>query len=184
MNRDEAVQLLDQHLSADNLKKHCLAAEAIMRRLAEELGEDPEAWGMAGLLHDIDFEETQHTPDRHALVAEGVLRDAGVGEEVVDAIKHHNAEELGIERSARFHHALAAAETITGLIVAAALVHPEKKLAHVKASSVKKRMKKKDFARAVNRETIMECEKLGLPLDRFVEISLEAMRGISEDLGL
>ena len=184
MNRNEALGLLEKHLSADNLKKHCLAAEAIMRRLAVELGEDAEAWGLAGLLHDIDFEETQHSPDRHALVAEGALRDAGVGEDVVDAIKHHNAEELGLERSTRFHHALAAAETITGLIVATALVYPDKKVAQVKPSSVKKRMKKKDFARAVSRETIMECEKLGLSLDRFIEISLDAMRDISEDLGL
>lgn len=184
MNRDEALRLLDEHLSADNLRKHCLASEAIMRRLAREFGEDEEAWGTAGLLHDIDFEQTQDTPERHGLVAEGILREAGISEDVIDAIKHHNAEELGTERVTRFHHALAAAETITGLIVAAALVNPDKKVASVKVSSVKKRMKKKDFARAVNRDAIMECEQIGLPLDRFIDLSLEAMRSISGELGL
>lgn len=184
MNRDEALALLGKHLSADNLKKHCIAAEAVMRRLAEELGEDADAWGLAGLLHDVDFEETQDRPDRHGLVAEGILRQAGLDERQIDAVKHHNAEGLGLERSTPFHHALAAGETITGLIVAAALVQPDKKLASVKASSVRKRMKKKDFARNVSREVIMECEKFGMTVDRFIEVSLEAMQSVAEDIGL
>lgn len=184
MTRDEALDLLDEHLPADNLRKHCIATEAIMRRLAGEFGEDEETWGLAGLLHDIDFEQTHDQPERHAVVAGGILREAGVSDEIVEAIRYHNAEALGLQRSSRFHHALAAAETITGLIVATALVYPDRKLASVKASSVRKRMKKKDFARAVSREIIMECEEFDVPLDRFVEMSLEAMRGVSEDLGL
>ena len=184
MTREEAYRLVQEYLSAGNLIKHCLAAEAIMRGLARRLGEDEEAWGLAGLLHDLDFEETKDTPERHALRTAEVLGGQGVDEEIIGAIKAHNGEELGIERRTAFEHALAAAETVTGLIVATALVYPDKKLASVKVSSVTKRMKKKDFARAVNRETIMECEQLGLSLNEFVELCLDAMRGISEELGL
>jgi len=184
MDREQARALLERHLSSDVLRKHCLATEAIMRRLAGEFGEDAELWGMAGLLHDIDFELTRDEPHRHGVEAESLLREAGAPEAAIDAIRHHNAEALGLERSSRFHHALAAAETVTGLMVATALVQPDKKLASVQAGSVLKRMKKKDFARAVNREIIRECERFGMPLERFVEVSLQAMQGIAESLGL
>jgi len=184
MTRDEAVALLEKRLENDHLRKHCYATEAIMRRLAREFGEDEEKWGLAGLLHDLDFEETKADPSRHGRVTEAHLREAGVDEDVIDAILRHNAEALGLDRSSRFHHALAAAETITGLIVATALVYPDKRLASVKPKSVLKRMKKKDFARAVNREIILECERFGLSLERFAEVSLESMREISETLGL
>ena len=184
MTRDEAVALLHQRVENENLRKHCYASEAIMRRLARELGEDPDVWGLAGVLHDVDFEETKEAPDRHGRVAAEHLSEAGVDAAAVDAIRHHNAEGLGLERSTRFHHALAAAETITGLIVATALVYPDKKLASVKAKFILKRMKKKDFARAVSRETIMECEQLDMALERFVQVSLEAMQETAETLGL
>ncbi len=184
MDRDEALALLRENLENENLVKHCLASEAIMRALAQKLGQDEEAWALAGLLHDIDFEETCDSPDRHGLVGAGILAERGLSPEIIDAVKAHNADGLGLERTTDFHHALACAETITGLIVATALVYPDKKVASVKASSVKKRMKKKDFARNVSRETIMECEKIGLTLDEFVEISLTAMQGIADELGL
>lgn len=184
MTREEAYGLLREHVTVENLIKHCLATEAIMRALARRIGEDEETWGLAGLLHDLDFEETKDTPERHALRTAEILGDCDVSAEVIDAIKAHNGETLGIERGTKFGHALAAAETITGLIVATALVYPDKKLSSVKVSSVTKRMKKKDFARAVNREIIMECEGIGLSLNEFVEISLDAMRGISDELGL
>ena len=184
MTRDEALALLRRHMTADALIKHCLASEAIMRHLARRLGEDEESWALAGLLHDIDFEETKDAPARHTLRAEEILREAGVSGDIIDAIKGHNAESLGFQRSTRFQHALACAETITGLIVATALVYPDKKLASVKPESVVKRMKKKDFARNVNRGVILECETLGLSLDAFAALSLEAMQGIAGDLGL
>jgi len=184
MTREEGYSLLREHLSAGNLIKHCLATEAIMRGLASRIDEDEEIWGLAGLLHDLDFEETKDTPEKHALRTAEMLREQGVDDEVIDAIKAHNGEMLGIERRTAFDHALAAAETVTGLIVATALVYPDKKVASVKVSSVTKRMKKKDFARAVSREIIMECEAIGLSLNEFVEISLDAMRGISDELGL
>ena len=184
MDRDEALSLLRENMENENLVKHCLASEAIMRALALKLGQDEAAWALAGLLHDIDIEQTSDAPDKHGLVSAELLAAKGLPPEIIDAVKAHNAEGLGLERTSDFHHALACAETITGLIVATALVYPDKKLASVKTSSVKKRMKKRDFARNVSRETIMECEQIGLTMDEFVEISLTAMQGISDDLGL
>lgn len=181
---EDAMALLNAYLKAENLLKHCLASEAIMRALARRLGHDEDLWGIAGLLHDLDFEETKEDPSRHGLKTAQILEESGVCAEIIEAIKAHNAEGLGLERTSDFDHALAAAETITGLIVATALVYPDKKLASVKVRSITKRMKKKDFARAVNREIILECEDLGLSLDEFVGISLEAMQGIHEALGL
>ncbi len=184
ITREEAIRLLEDNLKNENLVKHCLATEAIMRQLAIRLDENEELWGIAGLLHDIDFEQTKDSPSDHTLMAEKILREHGVSEEVISAIKSHNAEELGFERKDRIEHLLAAAETITGLIVAAALVRPDKKLAGVKVKSIKKRMKEKAFARAVRREVIAECEEAGLSLDEFMGISLKATQEISDKLGL
>lgn len=184
MNREEAFNLLKDYLKTPALAKHCLASEAIMRSLAERLGEEPEVWGVVGLIHDLDFEETKDTPELHTLKAAEILEGKGFPRELIEAIKAHNAEALGIPREGKLAVALACAETITGLIVATALVMPDKKLAGVKAKSVLKRMKEPAFARNVNREIIQECQKLGLSVEDFVALSLEAMRGISDDLGL
>ena len=184
MDRDQALTLLREHVKAENLVKHCLATEAIMRALARKLGQDEDQWALAGLLHDVDFEQTSAAPDRHGLVSASILEKHGISPDIIDAVKAHNAEGLGLQRATDFHHALACAETITGLVVATALVYPDKKLASVKASSIKKRMKKKDFARNVNREIVMECEQIGLTLDEFAQLSLTAMQEISDDLGL
>jgi len=182
--RQEAWELLCEHVHADNLRKHCLATEAILRALARRLGEDEELWGIVGLIHDLDFEQTADTPAEHTKITCDMLADKGLPPEALQAIREHNAEALGISRQSRFGIALACGETITGMIVATTLVYPDKKVASVKASSVIKRMKKKDFARAVSREIIAECERLGVPLDQFVELCLGAMRGIADDLGL
>jgi len=184
ITREEALALLKEYIKNENLVKHCLASEAIMRALARKLGHDEELWGIAGLLHDLDFEETKEATSRHGVKTAQILKERGVCAEIIEAIKAHNAEGLGLERRSDFDHALAAAETVTGLIVATALVYPDKKLASVKVRSITKRMKKKDFARAVNREIIMECEQFGLSLDEFVGIGLEAMQDIHEALGL
>ena len=184
MTRDEALALLKQHVRAENLVKHCLATEAIMRSLARRLGEDPEIWGLAGLLHDIDFEQTGDTPERHGLIAAELLAQHDIAPEIIDAVKAHNAEWLDLRRSTPFHHALAAAETITGLVVAAALVQPGRKVASVKVSSIRKRMKKKDFARNVDRGAIMECEQFDMEVDDFIALSLDAMTMVADDLGL
>jgi putative nucleotidyltransferase with HDIG domain len=184
MTRDEAYDLLCQHVQAENLRKHCLATEAILRALARRLGEDEALWGIVGLLHDLDFESTADLPAEHTKATCDLLRGKGFPEEALQAIREHNAEALGIARESRFGIALACGETITGLIVATALVMPDKKLASVKAKSVLKRMRKKDFARAVSREIIAECERLGIPLDEFAPLALEAMQGVADDLGL
>jgi len=183
MTRDEALALLREHLKDENLTKHCLATEAIMGELAARLGRDVEKWKLAGLLHDLDFEKTKDAPSEHGLKTVAVLEEKGVDPEIIQAVKSHN-DALGVPRESDFDHALASAETITGLIVATALVQPDRKLVSVKAKSVIKRMKKKDFARNVNRDIIRECETIGVPLDEFVELSLNAMCGIADELGL
>jgi putative nucleotidyltransferase with HDIG domain len=184
MDREKALQLLSSHLKNENLLKHCLASEAIMRSLARELNTDIEKWGLAGLLHDLDFEKTKDDPASHTLVSSRILEDHGIDSETIKAIKGHNAEALGINRETKLDFALAAAETVTGLIIATALIYPDKKLKSVKIKSILKRMKEKAFAKSVNREIIKECEHLGIPLERFIEISLMAMQEISNDLGL
>ncbi|MFQ5862678.1 MAG: HDIG domain-containing metalloprotein [Candidatus Brocadiales bacterium] len=184
MNREEAWDLLTGHIRQENLRKHCVATEAIMRSLARELGRDEESWGVAGLLHDLDFESTKDDPASHTLRTADILRDKGIPDDMVEAIKAHNAEALGIERTTEMGFALSAAESITGLIVAAALVLPDKKLSSVKPSSVIKRMQEKAFARNVNRQAIRGCERLGIGLEDFVKLSLTAMQGIASELGL
>lgn len=185
MDRDRALDLLHANLQAGNLRKHCYATEAVMRRLARDRGEDEDLWGLSGLLHDLDLEICGGDMSVHADTAARMLEEAGAPEEMVDVVRMHNAEGLGLgERCTVLQHALAAAETLTGLIVAAALVRPEKDLAGVKVSSLRKRMKEKAFARGARREVIMECEAAGFDLDEFLALSLEAMQGISDILGL
>jgi len=184
ISRQEAFDLMRQYLPHDNLQKHCLATEVIMRALARKFGNDEDIWGIAGLLHDLDYSETKDHMDRHGLVTEKILKEKGVNDEIIHAIKSHNADNLGFERTEVFEHALTAAECITGMVVATTLVYPDKKLASVKPKSITKRMKQKEFARSVNRDYIRECETIGIPLNEFAELSLAAMREISDDLGL
>lgn len=184
MSRDEAERLLKKYVRNDKMLYHCYASEAVMRALAQRLGADEEKWGLAGLLHDIDTEITNADPQKHALVAEELLRDEGIEEDILDAIKMHNEEATGMDRTTEFQHALAAGETITGLIYATALVYPDKKIQDVKVKSVTKRMKQSAFAASVSRENIKECEKLGLSLNEFTEIALKAMKEISDKIGL
>ncbi len=184
MNIEKAYQLLEQYIKDEKMKYHCYASEAVMRALAKRLGKDEEKWAITGLLHDIDAEITADDPQRHALEALDILRNEGMDEDSLDAIMMHNEEATGKERNTEFQHALAAAETITGLIYATALVYPDKKIRSVKPKSIRKRMKEKAFAASVNRETIRECEKIGIPLDEFIEISLNAMKEIDTRIGL
>lgn len=184
MNREEAIELLHQYIKSENLRKHCYASEAVMRELALKLGQDADKWGMAGLLHDLDVEMVNADPKIHGLETAKILEEKSVDPEIIDAIKMHNEEAHGENRRTIFHHALAAGETITGLIIATTLVYPDKKIHSVKPKSITKRMKEKAFAASVNRETIMECEKIGIPLPEFAVICLDAMKGINEELGL
>lgn len=181
--REEAIQLLEQNIKAENMRKHCFASEAVLRAIANKLGKDEEEWGLAGLLHDIDVEITNADPLTHGLYAEKILKGKVI-DEMLDAIVMHNEMATGKARTTEFQHALAAGETITGLITATALVYPDKKIANVKTKSVTKRMNQKAFAASVKRENILECEKIGIPLNEFAEISLNAMKKISGVLGL
>jgi len=184
ITRDEAMVLLKEHLKNEKLVSHCVATEAIMGSLARKLGEDELLWGLAGLLHDLDYEVTGEDYARHGAETAMILEERNVSPLIGDVIKKHNAEGLGLERSTLFEHALACAESITGLIVATALVYPDKKIGSVKPKSITKRMKTPHFARAVSRERIMECEKAGISLNEFVSLSLEAMTEIAEEIGL
>lgn len=184
MTREEGLELVCTHLQNHNLVNHSLAAEAVLRAMAGQLGEDPEKWGLAGLLHDLDS-ETQPDLATHTSETVAILKGKGVNPEIIEAIRLHNLTAWpGEKRTTVFHHALAAGETITGLIIASALVNPARKLAVVKAKSVKKRYKEKAFARGADREIIAECELAGIPLDDFCALSLVAMQAIAEDIGL
>ena len=158
--REQALKLLKEYIKNENLIKHCLATEAVMIELAQKLNEDKEKWALAGLLHDLDVELTNADLNVHGLETEKILKEHNIDEEIIEAIKLHNEIAAKEKRSKKFHHALAAGETITGLIIATTLVYPDKKLSSVKAKSITKRMKEKAFAASVNRDIIRECEKI------------------------
>jgi putative nucleotidyltransferase with HDIG domain len=166
-----------------NLQKHTLAVEAIMRRLAAHFGQDQDVWGLAGLLHDIDYEETKGDPDRHSLVGAAELAAAGLDEQVVDAVRCHNSRH-GLARETLMSRALHAADPLSGLIVAGALVSPTKRLAAIDAAFVVNRFGEKSFARGADRDAIRCCSELGLSLEEFIALGVEAMQGIARDLGL
>lgn len=183
MTREEALTLLTAHIKSESLTKHMLAVEAAMRGYAVRFGEDAEAWGMAGLLHDIDFEECPQM-SRHSLEGARILAEAGLPGEVVYAVKAHN-EAHGLPREDLLSKTLHAVDELTGLIVAVALVRPSKKLADVKIKSVKKKVKNKSFAAAIDRdELVAGAEELGVEFSEHVGVVLEAMKGIADDLGL
>jgi len=183
ISHENAVNFLNQHVKNPNMIKHCLASSAVLKALAHRLNKDQEEWAIAGLLHDIDVEITEGDPYKHGPYAAGML-DGMISAEAIDAIVMHNEMATGKERTTVFQHALSAGETITGLIMATALVYPDKKLASVKTKSITKRMKEKAFAASVKRENILECELIGIPIQEFAELSLNAMQEISEELGL
>ena len=184
LSRDKAVKLLHDYIKSPNMLNHCYASEAVMKALARRLGRDELKWGLAGLLHDLDVELVEGDMHIHGRETARILTDMGVDPDVVDAVRMHNETSAGKKRSLEFQHALAAGETITGMIVATTLVYPDKKLASVKPKSVIKRMKEKKFAASVRRENIMECEKVGIPLPEFVVLAVGAMAEIGDQIGL
>lgn len=182
--RQEALQLLRKYVKNEKMIAHSLASEVVMQALAIHLGRNPQAWAKAGLLHDLDVEVTNADAYTHGPEGAKWLAEMGVDADIVDAIRMHNEVATGKARTTEFQHALAAGETITGLIMATALVYPDRKIASVKTKSVVKRMKEKAFAASVKRENILECELIGIPIDQFAEIAISAMVTISDDLGL
>jgi len=184
MTREQALHLLHTYIKNDRMIAHCLASEAVMRGIARRLGRDEEKWGLAGLLHDLDVEITHAEPTVHGTQTEVLLRDYQLDEDILDAIRMHNECSSGKERSTEFQYALAAGETITGLIFATTYVYPDRKLTSVKPKSVVKRMKEKAFAASVRRENILECERIGIPIDEFAALAIDSMIPISTELGL
>ncbi|MDX9892973.1 MAG: HDIG domain-containing protein [Patescibacteria group bacterium] len=188
MDRAEAYELLKQHMKDPANLNHSRESEVIMRALARKFGGDQEYWGNLGLLHDIDWE---YGEQQHCRKCWKILAAAGFDDEFIETIVSHGYgfAELGQDFAAKqrqgdLQHLLAAAETITGLIYASALVRPDKKLESVEARSIKKKMKDKSFAAKVDREVIKECEQAGIMLDDFIELSLKAVKEIAAEIGV
>ena len=184
MTRAEGFELLQLHIKSEAMIKHSIASEAVMMALAYHFGEDEQMWGLAGLLHDIDVEITNANPKTHGTVTPLLLEPYHVSSEIINAIIMHNEDAAPRKRETRLEHALAAGETITGLIMATTYVYPDRKIASVKPKSIVKRMKEKNFAASVKRENILECEAIGISIENFAEIALNAMRNISFEIGL
>ena len=183
MTRDEALKLVREKIQNENLVKHCLAVEVCMRGLAEKFGESPDKWGLAGLLHDIDYEETKDDPNSHSLKGAEFLEKFGLDKEICEAVKTHN-EAHGILPETKMAKALYCVDPLTGLIVAATLVLPNKKLKDLIVDNVLNRFKEKSFAKGAKREIILKCSDINLTLEKFVETCLKAMQEISVELGL
>ncbi|UQZ91034.1 hypothetical protein C4J81_18145 [Deltaproteobacteria bacterium Smac51] len=169
---------MEKYLESMALRRHSLASGAVMEALALRLGkpaEEVERWSILGIVHDLDYGETEATPELHGLKSVELLAGQGFTEEELNAVKRHNAEALGLERETELDFALTCGEVVTGMIAAASMVQPDKKIASVKPSSVAKKMKDKAFARSVNRDHIRLCEKIGLPLADFIALAVEAM---------
>lgn len=186
--REQALALVHEFTASDSLRKHMLAVEAGMRAYAEKFGEDVERWGLAGLLHDFDYERfpnEAHSPtEEHPFEGVRILRERGYPEDVLEAILGHAAY-TGAPRSSRMARALFAVDELTGLITATALVKPTRSVSDVDARSVRKKMKDKAFARGVNREDIVNgAADLGVDLDEHIAFVIGAMQREAASLGL
>ncbi len=183
MTRQEALEKLKENISNQNLIKHCLAVEAVMRALACFFKENEERWALAGLLHDIDYEKVEGDPVKHSLFGAKMLKDFGLDEEICQAVRMHN-EVHGIIPQTLMEKALFVTDPLTGLIVASVLVLPSRKIKDLELESVIKRFKEKSFAKGADREIIKKCRDfLGLELEEFIKIGLKAMQDIDKELG-
>ena len=185
MTREEALRLVRQNVKNENSVKHMLATEAIMRAVARRFDENEEKWGLAGLLHDLDMEivDYKQNPEKQGVVGAEMLAKMGVDSVITEAIKAHN-EATGKKRETLIERAIFCIDPLTGLIVAATLVLPSKKLADLNPQSVLNRFKEKSFAKGASRQIIASCSEISLSLEEFVEIGLKAMQNISSDLNL
>jgi len=181
ITREEALELVKRHVKNRNLVNHMIAVSAIMRRMAEHFGEDAQLWGAVGMLHDVDYERTSDDFSRHGLVSAEMVKDL-LPEEGLQAIRAHNAL-TGVKAESRMDISLFAADALSGMIVAGALVRPTK-LQGMKAKSIRRRMKDKSFARRVSRENIMRCEEIGITMNDFFAMGIEVMQTVSDEIGL
>ena len=187
-NRDEAWKLLCEYTQSESLRKHALAVEACVRAYARKQGADEELWGVTALLHDFDYERwpnaAHHPTQEHPYEGTKILRERGYPEEMIRAILGH-ADYSGVARESALDHTLYACDELAGFLTACALVKPSKKIADVEAPSVRKKLKDKAFARGVNREDVIRgAEELGIPLEEHIAFCIEAMKGVSDQLGL
>jgi putative nucleotidyltransferase with HDIG domain len=188
MTREEALHLMQQHTQSSSLRQHMLAVEAAMRAYASKAGEDVEAWGMAGLLHDFDYEKYpnhEHSPSEgHPAWGVRLLREKGVPEPVCRAILGHG-NYTGVPRDTLMARTLFAVDELCGFLVACALVRPSRSFADLEVSSVKKKLKDKAFARGVNRDEVGQgATELGVPLDEHISFVIQALRPVEHALGL
>jgi putative nucleotidyltransferase with HDIG domain len=181
MTREQALELVNKHLKNGNLIKHCLAVEACMKAVALRLGQDPEPWGLAGLLHDLDYEVTKKSPELHTSETVKILNGLGMDPLIVHAVQAHAGK---VPCANPMDWAIFSIDPLTGLIIAATLMHPTKTLKAIDLEFVKRRYKEKSFAKGVRRDEIEQCVNLGLSLDEFITICIQAMQGIDQDLGL
>ena len=181
MTREQALELLQNHLHNKNLVKHCLAVEACMREFAAHFGLDPEPWGLAGLLHDLDYETTVDNPATHTEKTAEMLAEYSLDGEIIHAIKAHN---LRVEPLSPMDHSLLTIDPASGFIIACALMHPDRKLHSLDLPFLKKRFKEKSFAKGASREQMAGCVKLGMELDEFLQLCLVAMQKSAAELGL
>jgi putative nucleotidyltransferase with HDIG domain len=188
MTRDDALALVHEYTASDALRKHMYAVEIAMRAMAEKAGEDPEAWGLVGLLHDFDYERypnQEHSPtEGHPAEGVRLLASRGLPEPMQRAILGH-ATYSGVPRDTPMAQALFAVDELAGFLVACALVRPSRSLQDLEVSSVKKKLKDKAFARGVSREDVIQgADELGVPLDQHIAFMLEALRPQEKALGL
>lgn len=182
ITRQQALDLLYSKMQSQNLRRHCLAVEAAMRTL----GHGSDLWGLVGLLHDGDYEQTKEDMAKHSVLMAQWVKDLGeTDQELLNGIASHGASHRGQEPKNQMQWALFCCDELTGLIVAVALVQPDKKLAGVTVQKVLDKFKVKSFAAGAKREDILKCEeKLNLPLDKFIDIVLKGMQKISSEIGL
>lgn len=183
MEREKAYNLVKKNINQKNLVKHCLAVEAVMKRLAEHFDQDKKKWGLTGLLHDIDYEKTADDPEKHSIVGAEMLKELGLSDDIVYAVKVHNGMH-GYERKSLMDKALYASDPLTGLIVASALIHPEKSLEALDTEFVLNRYSESSFAKGADRDVIASCKEMDLSLEEFIGLALEGMKSISDQLGL
>lgn len=181
MNREDALALVKKHLKNKNLFKHCLAVEACMRALAERFGQDQDKWGLAGILHDIDYEMTSADPEEHGVKSMDILKDYDIDPDIMRAIQAHAGR---VPCTSDMEWSIYSVDPLTGLIVAAVLMHPTKKLKNVDEGFVQRRYQEKSFARGAKREDIEQIKNTGMDKDELIRISLKAMQGIDTELGL
>ena len=185
ITREEAYKILKEHVKGKFMINHHLASEIVMRAFAKHFNEDEELWGICGLLHDMDWEYTKDNPDEHTKKAAEILRKEGIDEVIIHAVQAHHPTASGVWPSNLMEECLYTTEELTGLMIACALVQPDKKLASVKVESVLKKLKTKGFARGVNREVVGRApEVLNMSMEEVIQISLGAMQSIAEELGL